>query len=184
MHLWNRNHKHVVGSTRQHLSSSHGRARLLFCIEDLLERVRGTARRFVIQCWSNPISQKVLSKPLWPLCSYAAVFTLAPLALNTSRIFLTLGSSRLTRGHVNSEPLVSRDQSTHCLFGPAPCVCWCVVVRLCLLKPTDSTSQTIFQASKTIFKVALYIYLKRMYVKSRRLKVTIVVLRYGGVIVR
>lgn len=65
----------------------------------------------------------MLSKPLWPLCSCAAVFTLAPLALNTSHIFLTLGSSRLTLGRVNSVLPVSRDQSARCLFGPAPCVC-------------------------------------------------------------
>lgn len=71
---------------------------------------------------------------------------LAPLALHTSHIFLTLRSSRLTLGHVNSVPPVSRDQSYRCLFGPDPYVCvWICVgvyIILHLLMPKDITTRS------------------------------------------
>lgn len=161
---------------QEHLTSWHGGAcvcaRLLFCIQYLCEGVGGIARQIVIQCWSNPIIQKVLSKPPWPLCSDAAVFTLAPLALNTSHIFLTLGSSRLTLGHVNSERPVSRDQSTHCLFGPAPYVCECVGVHVydCVYWSQkislESLKRCLSPSPKTSCKVPVHIYHNRIYVWS------------------
>lgn len=131
--FWSRSRKTItqtnsIGSTSKlHSLKTAGASHKLVwrCMFVILHTVFvwGGRRQIRIQCWSNPHKSEVLSKPLWPLCSCAAMFTLAPLALNTSHIFLTLGSSRLTLGHVNSELPVSRDQSTRCLFGPAPYVC-------------------------------------------------------------
>lgn len=81
--------------------------------------------------FAKSYKSEVLSKALWPLCSCAAVFMLAPLALHTSHIFLTLGSSWLVQGNVNSVLPIIRDQSNHCLVGPDPYVyvyiCVCII---------------------------------------------------------
>lgn len=82
----------------------------------------------------RPQQSVVLCKLLWPLCSQCALqFLKALLALHsltqthTRNIFLTLSSSRLTLGHVNSAQPISWDQSHRRLFAPEPYVSVCVV---------------------------------------------------------
>lgn len=130
-------------ANRSSISQARMALCLLFCIQCLCERVRGTARQVFDPLLEWSYKSEVLFKPLWPLCSWAAVFTLAPLELNKSHIFLTLGSSRLTQGQENSMLPVSHDQSTHCLFSTSSICVWMFRCVNTLIKPKYIISSSV-----------------------------------------